>query len=271
MKLIRWMLIASTLLAAYCVVLFAVLFPWLWVVLGIGVLIALCKKRVHLHAFGTARWSEISDLRGMVDGGDGLIIGEMKDTTGVIAATRGLFDSSVPAEVACQQFLGCRRKKPHKLVRLNSAVHTAVFAPTGAGKSVSLVIPFLLTCEDSCVVVDLKGELARITANARRKMGHRVVLLDPFKKITDHPDTLNPLEFIDKESPYAIDDCRETAAAMVERKRRKAMAFTFSTTPRAALPQSPRCWCSSARRRTSRCKPCVTSSATRRSGRRPPS
>ncbi len=57
MKLIRWMLIASTLLAAYCVVLFAVLFPWMWVVLGIGVLIALCnKKRVHLHAMGTARW-----------------------------------------------------------------------------------------------------------------------------------------------------------------------------------------------------------------------
>ncbi len=227
MKLIRWMLIASTLLAAYCVILFAVLFPWMWVVLGIGVLIALCKKRYHFHAFGTARWAEISDLRGMVDGGDGLIIGQMKDTTGVIAATRGLFDSSVPAEVACQRFLGCRRKKPPKLVRLNNVVHTAVFAPTGAGKGVSFVIPFLLTCEDSCVVVDLKGELARITGNARRKMGHRVVLLDPFQTMTDHPDTLNPLEFIDKESPYAIDDCRETAAAMVERKEEKGDGVHF--------------------------------------------
>ncbi len=40
MKLIRRMLIASTLLAAYCVVLFAFLVPWMWVVL-IGVAIAL--------------------------------------------------------------------------------------------------------------------------------------------------------------------------------------------------------------------------------------
>ncbi|MGH7173468.1 MAG: type IV secretory system conjugative DNA transfer family protein [Gemmataceae bacterium] len=228
MQLIRRMLIVSLLLFAYCLIMLAVLIPWVWVAVLISAALALCKERKHFHAFGTARWADINDLRGMVDEGDGLIIGQMEDTTGVITATKGLFDASVPAEVACQRFLGCRRKRPLKLVRLNRAVHTAIFAPTGAGKGVSFVIPFLLTCKDSCVVVDLKaGELARITAQARRKMGHRVVLLDPFKKVTATPDTLNPLEFIDRDDPYAIDNCRETAAAMVERKEEKGDGVHF--------------------------------------------
>src|SRR5277367_2994534 len=38
-----------------------------------------------------------------------------------------------------------------------------------------------------------------LTAAARRKMGHRVVVLDPYKITTPDPDTFNPLEFIDKE------------------------------------------------------------------------
>jgi len=96
-------------------------------------------------------------------------------------------------------------------------VHTAVFAPAGAGKSTGLVAPFLLTNRDSCVVVDLKGELAKITADARRRMGHKVVLLDPYRQVTQKPDTFNPFEFIDPESDEAIDDCRDIAEALVVR------------------------------------------------------
>ena len=156
----------------------------------------------------------------MIGGGTGLIVGTVEDKTGVLAATKTLFDRSVPADQAVEQFLQNRRRPKRKLARLNNAVHTAIFAPTGAGKGVSFVVPFLLTCPDSCVVVvDLKaGELARLTSDARRKMGHRIVLLDPFKMVTQTPDTLNPLSGIDKDYPYAIDDCREIAAAMVDRK-----------------------------------------------------
>ena len=68
------------------------------------------------------------------------------------------------------------------LVRLPKAVHTAVFAPTGVGKGVSCVIPFLLTSDESAVVVDFKGENFRLTAEHRRKaFGHQIVVLDPFK------------------------------------------------------------------------------------------
>src|SRR5207245_1450480 len=71
---------------------------------------------------------------------------------------------------------------------------------------------------ETAVVVDFKGENARLTALHRKRVfGHRVVLLDPFKVATQQPDTFNPLDFIDKDSPVAIDECRDLAEAMVIR------------------------------------------------------
>ena len=47
--------------------------------------------------------------------------------------------------------------------------------------------------------------------------GEEHVLLDPFKMVTQQPDTFNPLDWIDRESPEAIDDCRDLGAALVTR------------------------------------------------------
>lgn len=88
---------------------------------------------------------------------------------------------------------------PNDIVRLSNVVHSTVIAPTGAGKGVSCIIPFLLQCEDSAVIVDFKGENARATAAFReKKFGHRIVLLDPYRVVTNSPDCFNPLDFIDK-------------------------------------------------------------------------
>jgi type IV secretion system protein VirD4 len=67
------------------------------------------------------------------------------------------------------------------------------------------------------VVVDFKGENYLETAADRRRMGHKVVLLDPYRIVTSEPDTFNPLQFIDRESPTAIDECRDLAEALVVR------------------------------------------------------
>jgi type IV secretion system protein VirD4 len=48
-------------------------------------------------------------------------------------------------------------------------------------------------------------------------MGHHVVILDPYRQVTQTPDTLNPLDGIDRDSPLAIDDCRDMANALVIR------------------------------------------------------
>ena len=217
--LTRFMLIASVLLAVYCVVLIALMYPWAWLAVGAAVLIPLCRRRGSWHAFGTARWSGIGDLRaqGMVGGGNGLIVGTTEYTIGPLAAAKALFDPSVPSRVACEQFLRRYQTPIRKLVRLNNAVHTAAFIPTGGGKGVSLVIPHLQTCPDSMIVLDYKGENARITAHARQKMKNKIVLLDPFKSVTQTPDTFNPLDFIDPDSPLVLDECRALANALVIR------------------------------------------------------
>ena len=92
----------------------------------------------------------------------------------------------MPAAAACNSFLDALRRKKGQgeLLRLPQAVHTAVFAPTGVGKGVSCILPFLLTCDESCVVIDFKGENALLTAQHRRRMGHDVVILDPYKVVT---------------------------------------------------------------------------------------
>jgi type IV secretion system protein VirD4 len=191
----RLLLALTVLLAAYCLaVAVAVAWPYSLYVLGFVVVARLAKEgRQRLTAFGTGRWANGADLRrqGMLDARQGLILGRMgkEGISGLMRAVRALLNPCVGAGDACRQFIWALRSMPvwrtqGPLVRLPQAVHTAVFAPTGVGKGVSCVIPFLLTCEDSCVVVDFKGELATITAQHRRRMGHDIVILDPFKVVT---------------------------------------------------------------------------------------
>jgi type IV secretion system protein VirD4 len=66
--------------------------------------------------------------------------------------------------------------------------------------------------------VDFGAQLARTTAAFReRELGHRNVFLDPFRQFTKSPDTFNPLDFIDRNSDTAIDDCRALAESQVVR------------------------------------------------------
>jgi hypothetical protein len=77
-KLIRLLLIAAILLAGYCVAVLAILFPWMWIALGIGALYGLARRGIRYTAYGTARWADASDLEGMLDS-DGLIIGRLEE------------------------------------------------------------------------------------------------------------------------------------------------------------------------------------------------
>jgi type IV secretion system protein VirD4 len=216
-KLIRVGLIVSVLLMAYLLAFAIFVVPYLWVVAG-GVLIGmLCMKTYSYTAYGTARWAQLEEIPHLLEG-NGMIVGRIEGRYSLRSGVKGLFDSRIPAWQACQKFLISRqRKQPKQLVRLTTAVHTIVVAPTSAGKGVSCIVPFMFTCPDSMVSTDFKGENTTLTADVRRKMGHRVVVLDPFKVTTPEPDTFNPLEWIDKDSPTALDDCRDLAEALVVR------------------------------------------------------
>jgi len=216
---LRYILIATVLLLAYLAALVIYQVPYAWLVpVGIGIAM-LYRKTRRYTAYGTARWADANDIPHMVEGGgSGLIVGHIEGKPTLLRGVLALFDSRFSAKAACQKLLmACQRKQQKFLVRLTKAVHTAIFAPTGVGKGVSCIIPFLKTCPDPSVIVDFKGENYKRTSHDRRRMGHQVVCLDLFNAVTQTPDSFNPLQFIDKESRHAIDDCRDLAAALVVR------------------------------------------------------
>jgi|SRR5579884_1581701 len=135
---------------------------------------------------GTARFCMVADMEraGMLEG-NGLVLGQLRDST---------------------------------LIRLpKNTVHTSIFAPTGAGKGVSLIVPWLRTCiPGSCVITDPKGENYRLTAEWRRAMGHETIKLDPFEICGPGSQTFNPLSLI-PDGPGCVDDAHVLAEAMVVR------------------------------------------------------
>ncbi len=216
-SLLRCVLIITVLCMAYLAALMMYFMPYISIAIGLLLLWTVCKKTLRSNAHGTARWATPSDIPHMLEG-DGLIVGHIEGRLSRFSGLRELISPRTTSRAACLKFLGAfQRRPPKQLVRLTQAVHTAVFAPTGAGKGVSCVVPFVLTCPDSMVIYDVKGEIAILTAQARRKMGHRVVVIDPYKVTTQEPDSFNPLDFIDKDSETALDDIRDLAAALVVR------------------------------------------------------
>jgi type IV secretion system protein VirD4 len=128
---------------------------------------------------------------------------------------RNLIKWHIGAKQACEDFFG---QKQSTLVRLPQAIHTLIIAPSGFGKGVSMVLPKLMTCQESCFVLDYKGENAKISARHREKaLGHRCIFLDPYRSFTQTPDCLNVLDAIKQESPLALDECNDLASAIVVR------------------------------------------------------
>ncbi len=211
-RLVRLMLILAILIAASALAVLVRLNSWILVVGFVVVIWRMAGSSLrHSTAHGTARWAQANDVLHMLDG-NGLILGYLSGRISTTWKMLSLLNFRLPSRLACRRFFNFQ-----PIVRLTNAVHVSVFGPTGAGKGVSLVVPQLKTCPDSMVVVDFKGELARLTARARRAMGHRVVLLDPYHGVTREPDTFNPFDYIDTDSPTAMDDCRDIAESLVHR------------------------------------------------------
>ena len=104
-----------------------------------------------------------------------------------------------------------------RLLRYDGPAHLITLAPTRAGKGVGTVIPNLLAAERSVLVIDPKGENARIAGEARRRFGPTHIL-DPFGvsdtgKVSGMPSAAyNPL---DRLTPDSL-DLGEDAASLTE-------------------------------------------------------
>src|ERR1700675_1545343 len=114
---------------------------------------------------------------------------------------------------------------PPALIADRTESHVLVIAPTGAGKGRNFIIPNLLTSTAPAIVLDIKGEAARVTARRRREMGHEVVILDPFHIATDNPGSLNPLDRLAASAETVEDEALMLASLLSEGRRFEREAF----------------------------------------------
>ena len=148
-------------------------------------------------------------------GSTGLLIGKVPSPT-PWQCFKLLLRNRGGSEAASRLFLkSLGNRKDMAWARLTRGTHSVVFAGSGRGKGAGIVIPTLLTDARSIVCIDPKGENAIASANFRRKhFGHDIVLLDPFRQVTNYPDTFNPLDLID-DSDSALDLARSIAESLV--------------------------------------------------------
>lgn len=218
----RLLLLATVALSLYSLMLGTLVFwPWSGFLLAaIAFLRTINSRQQRLTNLGSARWADKLDFQaaGMLEADTGLLLGEVPTKPAWRPSATGLLSPRIPSSEACRQFLKQFQREHWEMIWLRQAIHTLVVAPTGAGKNFYLITNHLRSCPDSMVVVDLKGELARLTAEYRRRyLGHQIALLDPYRVVTNHPDTFNPLDRIRADSPLAIDDCNGLANALVIR------------------------------------------------------
>lgn len=101
-----------------------------------------------------------------------------------------------------------------KLMRYDGPAHLLTLAPTRAGKGVGTVIPNLLTVPRSVLVIDPKGENAKVAGEARKRFG-AVHILDPFGVTGLPASAYNPLGRLDAESLDLGEDAASLAEALV--------------------------------------------------------
>ncbi|MEQ8399678.1 MAG: type IV secretory system conjugative DNA transfer family protein [Roseitalea porphyridii] len=74
--------------------------------------------------------------------------------------------------------------------------HLLTVAPTRSGKGTTAIIPNILTHPGSMLVIDPKGENARITAGHRKTIGQDVYIFDPWATTGMEGARFNPLDWL---------------------------------------------------------------------------
>lgn len=146
--------------------------------------------------FGSSRWATEADITAAnLDGDEGIIIGEsIKD------AVRQVFS-----------YKGDR--------------HLLTVAPTRAWKGVSHIVPNLLRYPGSVLVIDVKAENCMITADARRKMGQRVIAVDPFGLSGEEQARINPMDMVKLTDPDAPENAMGLAESIVMQTSKSSDPF----------------------------------------------
>jgi len=102
------------------------------------------------------------------------------------------------------------------IVRYIGDRHIVTIGPNGSGKSRRLLLPNLERLIDwSILVVDPKGELAKMTIPHRSQGGRRIIKLNPFDVLKLGSDRFNPVAALDPKSDEFPDDATGLAEALI--------------------------------------------------------
>lgn len=119
-----------------------------------------------------------------------------------------------PASVGFQPAAKSSGREP---LNYTGDAHVLTCAPTGSGKFVSVVGPTLATYPGGVLCVDLKGEAYTVWSEWRRKLGQRVILIDPCHELPNAKrDTLNPVDIFDLPGVRPEVECEMLAALLAE-------------------------------------------------------
>ncbi|MCT7910721.1 type IV secretory system conjugative DNA transfer family protein [Aliarcobacter butzleri] len=150
-------------------------------------LIFLRKSKAIKDLHGSAHWATIDEIKQM----------------GILDKDKGVYIG------------GYQHKNSLEYLRHNGPEHTIVFAPTRSGKGVGLVIPTLLTWEESILVIDIKGELWAMTAGWRKKYAKNKVLKFDATCIDGTGVRFNILEEIRLNTIYEVKDAQNIAINLI--------------------------------------------------------
>ncbi|APW58638.1 type IV secretory system conjugative DNA transfer family protein [Paludisphaera borealis] len=225
-RLCRAILITACGIAAHSLVILAAQNPAYMLLAAVGAAYQYRRRwRPDADTHGSACWADMATLaRSGMLADEGLILGRTGATDPMSRwrALKGLLSPRLRSDMACCLFYHAfftRRWGGSRMIRLQRMIHAATFAPAGKGKGVAVLIPNLLSYRGSVVVTDPKGELALKTSrHRRRKFGHRIVTLDPFRITGEASGSINPLALIDPQSDSFLDDCRDLANMLVVRQ-----------------------------------------------------
>lgn len=212
----------SSLFLVTVVGMFSIVQPWFLALFIVAWMFGRKRRGLERDTHGSARWASLWDLwqGGCLHRERCLLLGQSRDheppplmASLVALFTRGIFRS--PEVVALMD----ARQWPRPVERVYlpdpGPPHLAIFGASGSGKSTAFVIPNLLTDTASAVVLDPKGELFRLTAKQRRRMGQQIVVIDPFHLATKKSDCFNPLTLGKHDPRTLVDNARRLAASLV--------------------------------------------------------
>ncbi|MEP4030882.1 type IV secretory system conjugative DNA transfer family protein [Roseibium polysiphoniae] len=129
------------------------------------------------------------------------------------AATRDVKDTGLLAEKGVVVG-GWPTRTGVRMLRHDGPEHVLAFAPTRSGKGVGLVLPTLLSWEESALVLDIKGENYALTAGWRASQGQKVYRFDP---AADRGSVrYNPLQEVRLGTDHEIADCQNIAIMIID-------------------------------------------------------